>query len=309
MAMNDIPGMDKPEITSLPRISDRISFLYIEHCQINCQDSAITVTDDSGTAYIPAAMFSVLLLGPGTRITHKAVELIGDSGMTILWVGEKGVRFYAYGRSLTTHSRLLVKQAKMVSNQRSHAEVVRKMYQLRFPDEDVKGLTIQQLRGKEGSRIRSVYRKAAKEWDIPWNGREYDPEQFESGTAVNQALSAGHACLYGLAHSVIVALGCSPGLGFVHVGHENSFVYDIADLYKADTTIPLAFEIASEAPDDLPSMVRRRTRDLLYEKHILEKMVKDIYYLLSDSDAEVPEEASLYLWDDIKGTVKNATSY
>jgi CRISPR-associated protein Cas1 len=254
-------------------------------------------------------MFSVLLLGPGTRITHKAVELIGDSGMTILWVGEKGVRFYAYGRSLTMRTRLLLKQAKLVSNQRYHAEVVRKMYQLRFPDEDVTGLTVQQLRGKEGSRVRAIYRKAAKEWNIPWNGREYDPDHFESGTAVNQALSAGHACLYGLAHSVIVALGYSPGLGFVHVGHENSFVYDVADLYKADTTIPLAFEVASETTDDLPGTVRRRTRDLLYEKHILERMVKDIQYLLNDSDDEDPEEASLYLWDDIKGTVNNATSY
>jgi CRISPR-associated protein Cas1 len=309
MGMKDIPGMVKPNISALPRIGDRISFLYIERCQINCQDSAITITDEAGTAYIPAAMFSVLLLGPGTRITHKAVELIGDSGMTILWVGEKGVRFYAYGRSLTMRTRLLLKQAKLVSNQRYHAEVVRKMYQLRFPDEDVTGLTVQQLRGKEGSRVRAIYRKAAKEWNIPWNGREYDPDHFESGTAVNQALSAGHACLYGLAHSVIVALGCSPGLGFVHVGHENSFVYDVADLYKADTTIPLAFEVASETTDDLPGTVRRRTRDLLYEKHILERMVKDIQYLLNDSDDEDPEEASLYLWDDIKGTVNNATSY
>jgi CRISPR-associated protein Cas1 len=309
MGMKDIPGMVKPNISALPRIGDRISFLYIERCQINCQDSAITITDEAGTAYIPAAMFSVLLLGPGTRITHKAVELIGDSGMTILWVGEKGVRFYAYGRSLTMRTRLLLKQAKLVSNQRYHAEVVRKMYQLRFQDEDVTGLTVQQLRGKEGSRVRAIYRKAAKEWNIPWNGREYDPDHFESGTAVNQALSAGHACLYGLAHSVIVALGCSPGLGFVHVGHENSFVYDVADLYKADITIPLAFEVASETTDDLPGTVRRRTRDLLYEKHILERMVKDIQYLLNDSDDEDPEEASLYLWDDIKGTVNNATSY
>ena len=110
------------------------------------------------------------------------------------------------------------------------------MYQLRFPDEDISRLTMQQLRGREGSRVRQVYRKASKDTGVPWSGRLYRPEDFASGDAVNQALSAGHACLYGLAHAVIVALGCAPGLGFVHVGHECSFVYDIADLYKAEVT-------------------------------------------------------------------------
>lgn len=76
-----------------------------------------------------------------------------------------------------------------------------------------------------------------------------------------------HACLYGLAHAVIVALGCAPGLGFVHVGHECSFVYDIADLYKAEVTIPIAFEVAAQAPEDLPAVVRRRVRDAMVEHH------------------------------------------
>lgn len=97
----------------------------------------------------------------------------------------------------------------------------------------------------KGARIRAVYRQCSKKWNIPWNGRNYDPENFSGGDPVNQALSAGHACLYGAAHAVIQALGCSPGLGFVHTGHECSFVYDIADLYKADITIPLAFELAA----------------------------------------------------------------
>ena len=136
---------------------------------------------------------------------------------------------------LAANAQLLLRQAELVSNTRKHLDVVRKMYQLRFPDEDISRLTMQQLRGREGSRVRQVYRKASKDTGVPWSGRLYRPEDFASGDAVNQALSAGHACLYGLAHAVIVALGCAPGLGFVHVGHECSFVYDIADLYKADS--------------------------------------------------------------------------
>ena len=201
--MGDMPGMERPTLQALPRIEDRLTFLYLEHCQINREDSAILVRDERGTTRIPAAAITVLLLGPGTAVTHRAIELIGDVGVGIVWVGEHGVRFYASGRPLTHRSQLLIKQAELVSNQRKHLSVVRKMYQLRFPGEDVSDLTTQQLRGREGSRVRKAYRTAAKEWNIPWNGRNFDPNNFEGGDAVNQALSAGHACLYGLAHAVM----------------------------------------------------------------------------------------------------------
>lgn len=309
MASN-IPGMEKPEIQELPQIGDRMSFLYLEHCQLNREDSAILVRDEHGTIRVPAAAISVLLLGPGTNVTHRAIELIGDAGVSIVWVGEHGVRFYAGGRHLTHRSHLLVKQAQLVSNQRSHLEVVRKMYQLRFPDEDVSGLTTQQLRGREGSRVKKAYKNSAKKWGIPWNGRDYDPDNFEDSDAVNQALSAGNTCLYGLAHAVIFALGCSPGLGFIHVGHECSFVYDIADLYKAEITIPIAFEIASQNPPDLPGTVRRRVRDEFATSHLLERMVKDIRYLLKEDDCSDDSNVDVtYLWDSRKGIVSNGISY
>lgn len=229
--------MIRPDLQALPQVKDRMTFLYLEHCTLGRQDGAITMTDEKGVVHIPAAAISVLLLGPGTRVTHRAMELMGDTGVGAVWVGEHGVRYYADGRPLTTRANLLIRQAELVSNTRKHLEVVRKMYQLRFPDENVAHLTMQQLRGREGSRVRNVYRAYAKETGVAWSGRVYNPDDFSSGDAVNQALSAGHACLYGLAHAVIVALGCAPGLGFIHVGHERSFVYDIADLYKAEITI------------------------------------------------------------------------
>lgn len=308
--MSDIPGIAKPELQALPQITDRMTFLYLEHCVLNRQDGAITVTDDKGTVFIPAAAISVLLLGPGTKVTHRAMELIGDAGVSVLWVGEHGVRYYAGGRALTHRAQLLMRQAELVSNTRLRLGVVRQMYSMRFPGEDVSGLTLQQLRGREGARIRKVYRESAKQWNISWNGRVYDPDDFSSGDPVNQALSAGHACLYGAAHAVIQALGCSPGLGFVHVGHECSFVYDIADLYKAEITIPLAFEMAATAQmDQMASQMRRRTRDALVQNHIMERMVQDIRTLLSQGDETQAGENAVYLWDDKQGTVENGHSY
>ena len=308
--MKEPHGMLKPDLQALPQIRDRMTFLYLERCQINRQDSAITVIDEDGIVLIPAAAISVLLLGPGTTVTHRAMELIGDAGVCIIWVGEHGVRYYASGRPLTHKAGLLMRQAALASNQKQHLEVVRKMYQLRFPGEDISHLTLPQLRGREGARVRSAYRRAAEEWGIDWNGRVYDPENFAEGDAVNQALSAGHACLYGLAHAVIVAMGCSAGLGFVHIGHENSFVYDIADLYKAETTIPIAFEIAAQQSDDLPAMTRRRVRDIFVQQHILERMVRDIKWLLSDSEENsTPGEDTVLLWNNQREALRNGVSY
>lgn len=301
--------MIRPDLQALPQVKDRMTFLYLEHCTLERQDGAITVTDENGVVHIPAAAISVLLLGPGTRVTHRAMELMGDTGVGAVWVGEHGVRYYAHGRPLTTRANLLIRQAELVSNTRKHLDVVRKMYQLRFPDENVAHLTMQQLRGREGSRVRNVYRAYAKETGVAWNGRVYNPDDFSSGDAVNQALSAGHACLYGLAHAVIVALGCAPGLGFIHVGHERSFVYDIADLYKSEITIPIAFQTAAEAPEDLPAIVRRRVRDAMVSARILERMVHDIRWLLSPAEESMELEEVVYLWDNKIGTVSNGINY
>lgn len=302
-------GIKKPDLQALGTIKDRIIFVYVERCKISRDNGAITVHDEQGTKAIPAAMITTLLLGPGTDISHRAVELIGDAGVTIIWVGEHGVRFYASGRALTNHSTLLLKQAKYVSNEKLHVQVARKMYQLRFPEEDVSKLTMQQLRGREGSRIRKIYKQQSEKWNVKWNGRNYDPEAYEKGDTVNKSLSAGNACLYGIAHAVICALGCSPGLGFVHVGHELSFVYDIADLYKAEITIPIAFEIASGLIEDVDGETRRKVRDALKNGKILDRMVHDIKWLFSDDFKEEDYQSTLYLWDNQEGEKEHGVSY
>jgi len=287
----------------------------LERCLISRQDNAITVTDMRGTVHVPAAALSVILLGPGTNVSHRAMELIGDTGASVLWVGEHGVRYYAHGRPLTHSSRLLVAQAALVSNTRSRLAVARRMYAMRFKEE-VSTLTMQQLRGREGARVRAVYRRSSQETGVPWDKREYDPNDFTASDPVNMALSAAHACLYGAAHSIITALGCAPGLGFIHTGHERSFVYDIADLYKADITIPIAFEIAAQQPEDIGAVTRRAVRDAISDGKLMECMVRDIRELLlgfteDGSSQDVPqiETDVIFLWDDKNGFVKNAVSY
>ncbi|MCZ7423712.1 type I-E CRISPR-associated endonuclease Cas1e [Verrucosispora sp. WMMA2121] len=303
-----IPGVPPAELADLNRAQDRLSFIYLERCVIHRDSNAITTTDDKGVIHIPAATLGVLLLGPGTSITQQAMMLLADNGATAVWVGEHGVRYYAHGRPLARSSRLLVAQAVAVAHRDRRLQVAREMYRMRFPGEDTTALTMQQLRGKEGARVRRSYREHAKRTGVNWNNREYNPDDFTSSDPVNQALSAAHACLYGVVHAVIVAIGASPGLGFVHTGHDRSFVYDIADLYKADITIPVAFDIAASGSTDIGADTRRAVRDRIHDGALLDRCVRDIRTLLLSPGPTGPideewldEEAendTVRLWDD-----------
>ncbi|NLH92018.1 MAG: type I-E CRISPR-associated endonuclease Cas1 [Atopobium sp.] len=308
-------GAPPPDIVDLVRVEDRISFLYFEHCKINRADNAITVRDDEGTTYVPSATLSVLMLGPGASMTHDAMTMLGECGATVVWVGERGIRMYAFGKPLTHSSVLLQAQARLVTNMRTRLEVARRMYGMRFPGEDVSHLTMGQLRGREGVRVRRVYKEWSEKTGVAWDRRTYNPDDFDDATEINKALSAAHVCLYALAHSAIVAMGCSPGLGFVHTGHEKSFVYDIADLYKAEISIPVAFKTAAERPMDIGAETRRKMRDAVFDLSILPRMVTDIKsLLLSEVPMEgvtdlSPEMNHLGLWDEREGEVAAGKSY
>lgn len=309
----------------LPRSSDRNTFCYLEHCTIGRDANALTATDAQGVLYIPSAALSALLLGPGTRVTHQAMTVIADSGCTVVWVGAGGVRYYAHGRPLGRSTALLERQARLVSNQRLRLAVARRMYALRFPDHDPAGLTMQQLRGHEGRRVRDCYSRWSKQTGVEWRRRDYKVDDFEDSDLINKALSMAHACLYALTHAVIVQLGCSPALGFIHTGHDRSFVYDVADLFKASTSIPVAFETVAEVqrnqPDgeevttsDLSALVRRRMRDQFMSRNILTKTVDIIYELFVDETRLSAEDdflrpAVVELWDNHQGTVGAGINY
>jgi CRISP-associated protein Cas1 len=293
----------------LGRLSDRLSFVYVERAIVDRESNAVTIWRADGITSVPAAMLAALLLGPGTRITQAAVALLAGSGCSIAWTGEEGVRLYAGAVTAATASGLLQRQAALVSGQRSRLAVARMMYGMRFPGEELSGLTMQQLRGREGARVRACYREHAKQAGIPWKGRKYDLLDWSGGDQVNQCLSAANSALYGICHAAVLHLGCSPGLGFVHTGHQLSFVYDIADLYKAEVTIPAAFRIAGVGGGDLGGRVRRAVRDAIAETRLLPRIAGDIRQLLG-APGEEPETGAgvAELWDGT-GTVPGGTAY
>jgi CRISPR-associated protein Cas1 len=264
----------------LARVGDRLSFVYLERCTVHRDSHAITAEDADGTTHIPSATIGTLLLGPGTRITHQAMAVLGDSGAGVAWVGEHGVRYYAGGRALTRSSGLVEAQATAWANRRTRLEVARAMYRLRFPDEDPAGRTRQDLLLMEGRRLKDCYRRESARTGVPWRRREYHRDDFSAGDAPNQGVTAAAQCMYGIAHAVVAALGCSPGLGFVHSGHERSFVLDVADLYKTEIAIPAAFDAAAEGAEDVATRTRRMLRDRINEAGLLDRCVRDIKSLL-----------------------------
>ncbi|MBW7859017.1 MAG: type I-E CRISPR-associated endonuclease Cas1, partial [Leptonema sp. (in: Bacteria)] len=204
------------DLQELPRFDDKWSFLYFEkgHIEQDVQTVAYMYADKK--VPIPIETLSVLMLGPGTTITQAAIKLLAEARCLICWVGEDGVRMYSAGTVGTYSARNLLRQAQLFNDPDARLVVVRRLYSMRFKEPIDTRLSIEQLRGKEGARVRIAYKEAAEEYGIEWAGRNYDQSQWGISDPVNKALSAANSCLYGLCHAAILAVGCSPGIGFIH---------------------------------------------------------------------------------------------
>lgn len=293
----------------LHRIEDRLSTLYVERCHVDRDDNAVVLVNKERTVRVPAAHVASLLMGPGTRVTHGAIRLLADSGTAVCWVGERGIRMYACGLGPSRGAELLMRQAYLVTRTTERLGVARRMYGMRFPGEDVSEATMQQLRGREGARVKKIYRAESQRMGVPWSGRRYKPgEPFEAGDDVNRLLSAGHSCLYGICHAAIVGLGASPALGFVHTGGATSFVLDVADLYKAEYTIPLAFDLAARGHVDERS-ARTAFRDAVADGGLMKRIVRDIKDLLLGEGRDVSDGDDHHLWDEVSGAVPGGINW
>lgn len=312
MTMSTVGQRGASSPRELTRVGDRISFIYLERCTLHREDNAITAEDADGITHIPSATIGTLLLGPGTRVTHQAMSVLGDSGAGVVWVGERGVRFYAGGRALTRSAALAEAHASKWANRRTRLNVARAMYRMRFPNEDPASLTRHELLGREGRRVKDAYRAHAARVGLTWDGRQYSPGDFTSGDPANQAITAAAQCMYGIAQTTVTALGCIPGLGFIHSGHELAFVLDIADLYKTEIAVPIAFDVAAESPEDVGSRTRRAIRDRVNEIGLLRRCVDDIKQLLlpeADQDPADTDVDRVTLQTDHGAEVESGYNY
>jgi CRISPR-associated protein Cas1 len=268
-------------LRELPKLRDSLSYVYLEHGRLEQSQKAVDFVDkDGGITHLPTASLSVLLLGPGTTITHAAIKSLADNGCLVQWTGEDGTKFYAQGLGETRKAYHLLRQAQLASNPQRRLAVIRAMYQFRFAEALPLDLTLEQIRGYEGRRVRDLYAHWSQETGVPWHGRRYQRGNWAGTAPINRAISAANALLNGLCHTAIVSGGYSPAIGFIHTGKQLSFVYDVADLYKATHTIPVAFQTVAEGTHTLEKRVRLACREAFKRHRLLDEILKDIDTLL-----------------------------
>ena len=264
-------------------IKDRVSMIFVSMGRIDVKDGAFVVIDEVNgeRKHIPVGSVACIMLEPGTRVSHMAVKLAATVGTLLIWVGESGVRLYSAGQPGGARSDKLLYQAKLALDDELRLKVVRKMFELRFGEAAPEKRSIDQLRGIEGARVRKTYELLAKQYGVKWHGRRYDPKDWDAGDTVNKCLSAATACLYGVTEAAILAAGYAPAVGFLHTGKPLSFVYDIADIVKFETVVPVAFQVAKRSPGQPDREVRIACRNSFRETRLLKRIVPLIEDILS----------------------------
>lgn len=272
-------------------IKDRNSMMFVGMGRIDVRDGAFVVIDDVNgeRMHIPVGSIVCLLLEPGTRISHAAVKLAATTGTLLIWVGEGGVRLYSAGQPGGARSDKLLYQAQLALDDELRLKVVRKMFEVRFGEPAPQRRSIDQLRGIEGARVRKIYQQLARQYGVEWRGRDYDVKDWDRGDTISQCLSAATSCLYGVTEAAILAAGYAPAIGFLHSGKPLSFVYDIADLVKFETVVPVAFKIAAKQPRQPDRQVRIACRESFRSTKLLNKLIPLIEDVLAAGDIKPPK--------------------
>lgn len=280
-----------PPLKPIP-IKERLSVLYIEKGHLDVLDGAFVVVDKTGVrTHIPVGGIVCLMLEPGTRVSHAACALAARVGTLLVWIGEAGVRLYSAGQPGGARADRLLYQAKLALDPDLRLKVVRKMYAMRFGEEPPARRSVDQLRGIEGARVREMYKRIAQKFGVEWKARNYDTQDWDAGDLPNRCLSAATSCLYGVAEASVLAAGYAPAIGFIHTGKPLSFVYDVADVYKFETVVPVAFRIAARGARSPEQEVRLACRDVFRQSKLLERIIPGIEEMLSAGGIEPPEPA------------------
>jgi CRISPR-associated protein Cas1 len=281
-----MPVFERPPLETLAPAKDRWTPIYLEHGRLEVDDSSVKwIACDGTLCRIPVATVSTLIMGPGTTVTHAAIKACADSNTPLCWMGEDGLRFYSFGLAPNHANDMPRLHAAIWANPRHRAQVARRMFRVRFPDMNVEDKSVKELRGMEGLRVRALYAEMGLKHGVTWKGRNYDRNNWEMSNAINRALSAANASLYALCAAVICSLGYIPSLGFVHDAGTLPFVYDVADLYKHETSIPAAFVAIRQLPDDDGTLTRKLLKQFVEETKLLQRMPKDLADLLQTTES------------------------
>ena len=252
---------------------------------------------DSGEYGIPFQTLSMILLGPGSTVSHDALRLMARHGTALVAVGEDGVRCYTAPPLMPDTSQIARKQMQAWADaEGQRITIARKMYALRLgevlPQQDLNA-----LRGVEGARMRRTYQTLAQRYGIPWRRRRYDRNDPLWADIPNQAINHASVAVTSAAVIAVTALGAIPQLGFIHEHSGEAFALDVADLFRDSILLPAAFQSARAVMDnpalDVERHTRRTTGELLRTERVISKMlvrVKTLFVdvVVPDNEPELP---------------------
>ncbi len=255
---------------------------------------------NSGEYGIPFQSLSMILLGPGSTVSHDALRLMARHGTGLVAVGEDGVRCYTAPPLMPDTSDIARRQMRAWADaEGSRITVARKMYALRL-GEVLPQQNIEALRGIEGARMRRTYQNLAQRYGITWRGRRYDRANPLSADIPNQAINHASVAVTSAAVIAVMSVGAIPQLGFIHEHSGDAFALDIADLFRDTILLPAAFKSAKaviENPTiDIERNTRRTTGEMLRTERVIPKMIDRIKVLFQDLTP--PEDESVTPPDD-----------
>ncbi|ROR32704.1 type I-E CRISPR-associated endonuclease Cas1e [Inmirania thermothiophila] len=242
---------------------------------------------EPGDYAIPYQAVSMILMGPGTTVSHDALRILARHGTLLAAVGEGGVKLYTAPPMGQGRSEVARAHARLWADEKARLDVARRMYAFRF-GEVLPHRDITVLRGIEGGRVKALYRTCAERYRIPWRGRRYDRQNPGANDIPNQALNHAATFVEAAADIAVAAVGALPPLGFVHEDSSNAFTLDIADLWRGELTVPLAFSVARRVLDDPDLVLEREIRftaaGWFRKKKLIPAMIDRIKELLHVDD-------------------------
>lgn len=277
-------GLDK---TRMPH-SARHGLIWLDRGRLDVEAGALRFTTAGGTLpagdyQIPQQAISMILLGPGSSVTHDALRLLAKQGTALAAIGEGGVRLYTAPPLMAATSALARRQAELWARPQSRMAVARKMYAIRLSEILPAARDIEVLRGIEGARVKESYRRVAGEFGIDWRGRHYDRANPASADLPNQAINHASSTVVSAAGVAVMAVAAIPQLGFVHEDSSQAFVLDIADLFRDSATLRIAFGAVKEAEIgqmSIERLVRRHAAALFAKEDLISSMIDRIKTLL-----------------------------
>ncbi|VXC89518.1 CRISPR-associated endonuclease Cas1 [Burkholderia sp. 8Y] len=261
---------------------DRHGLLWLERGELSVIDGCLHFTSGQYADQIPHQSVSMILLGPGGSVTHDALRLLARHGTLLAAVGASGVRSYTALPLMPDRSDVARRQAELWGSARRRLAVARHMYALRL-GEVLPHRDLDTLRGIEGARVKTIYRLRAQQFGIDWNGRHYDRANPEAADLANQAINHAATAVQAAAAIAVQALAAVPQLGFIHEDSGQAFVLDIADLFRDDVTLSIAFAAVKQAErgaETIDRLVRREAARVFRKQQVIPAMIDRIKQVL-----------------------------